>query len=103
MTEIERRWDERFGTEVVGGLREFLSALFRGGDANQPPIALGLTPPPGTVRAGDLAPALGRRDVGAAARQRMRDLVAQTEAFLRDPINALPYYPLWDLNHGFGP
>jgi len=103
VTEIERRWEERFGTEVIDDLREFLSALFRAGDANQPPIALGLTPPPGTVRAGDLAPALGRRDVGAAARQRMRDLVAQTEAFLRDPINALPYYPLWDMNRGFEP
>jgi hypothetical protein len=33
----------------------------------------------------------------------MRDLVAQTEAFQRDPINALPYYPLWDPNRGFGP
>ncbi|HTU45894.1 MAG TPA: hypothetical protein VMF91_12575 [Bryobacteraceae bacterium] len=103
VTEIERRWAERFGTEVVHDLREFLSALFRAEDANQPPIALGLTPPPGTVRAGDLAPALGRRDVGAAARQRMRDLVAQTEAFLRDPIDTLPYYPLWDMNRGFGP
>jgi hypothetical protein len=103
LTEIETRWDGRFDREVVGNLREFLSALFRPGDANQPPIALGLTPPPGTVRAGDLAPALGRRDVGAAARQRMRDLVAQTKAFMRDPINALPYYPLWDPNRGFGP
>jgi hypothetical protein len=56
-----------------------------------------------TARAGDMAPALGRRDLGPAARQRMRDLVAQTEAFVRDPAGALPHFPLWDMNRGFGP
>jgi hypothetical protein len=45
------------------------------------------------VRAGDLAPALGRGDVGAEAQQRMRDLVAQTEAFVRNPAGSLPHYP----------
>jgi len=34
---------------------------------------------------------------------RMRDLVAQTEEFMRDPAAALPHYPLWDMNRGFGP
>ena len=48
-------------------------------------MSQGLVPPPGTARAGDQAPALGRRDVGAAARQRMRDLVAQTGRY---PQNA---------------
>jgi hypothetical protein len=62
-----------------------------------------LVPPPGTARAGDQAPALGRRDVGTAARQRMRDLVAQTEEFVRDPVASLPHYPAWDMNRGFGP
>jgi hypothetical protein len=46
---------------------------------------------------------LGRRDVGAAALQRMRDLVAQTEMFIRDPVGTLPHYPAWDMNRGFGP
>jgi hypothetical protein len=42
-------------------------------------------------------------DIGPAARQRKRDLVIQTEAFVRDPAGALPHYPLWDMNRGFGP
>jgi hypothetical protein len=33
----------------------------------------------------------------------MRDLVAQTEEFVRDPAGTLPHYPLWDMNRGFGP
>ncbi len=27
----------------------------------------------------------------------------QTEIFLRDPANALPQYPLWDMNRRVGP
>ncbi|HUA84019.1 MAG TPA: hypothetical protein VMB85_09180 [Bryobacteraceae bacterium] len=50
-----------------------------------------------------VAPALGRRDIGAAARKRVRDLAAQTELFLGDPAGTLPHYPLWDMNRGFGP
>ena len=45
----------------------------------------------------------GSGRVGAGARQRMRDLVAQTEAFVRDPAGRLPHYPLWNMNRGFGP
>jgi hypothetical protein len=33
----------------------------------------------------------------------MRDMVEQTAAFVGDPANALPYFPLWDMNRGFGP
>ncbi|MGO8734958.1 MAG: hypothetical protein ACLQVM_19440 [Terriglobia bacterium] len=101
--QIEKRWEARFGKEKIGRLRESLQGLFdrRGGDSSL--LSEGLVPPPGTVRAGDQAPALGRRDVGAAARKRMRDLVAQTEAFVRDPAGTLPHYPLGDMNRGFGP
>jgi hypothetical protein len=96
--EIEARWEQRFGG-AAGRVREALLALFEtpGG------MAEGLTPPAGTVRAGDQAPALGRRDVGPAARQRMRDLVAQTQEFASDPARALPHFPAWDMNRGFGP
>jgi DNA-binding response OmpR family regulator len=62
-----------------------------------------LHPPLLDVRSGTQAPALGRRDVGAAARQRMRDLAAQTQMFVQDPVNRLPHFPLWDMNRGFGP
>jgi hypothetical protein len=100
---IERRWEVRFGKEQVSRLRGSLQGLLdrRSGDGS--PISQGMVAPQGTVRAGDQAPALGRRDVGTAARQRMRDLVAQTEAFVHDPAGALPHYPLWDMNRGFGP
>jgi DNA-binding MarR family transcriptional regulator len=101
--EIEKRWQERFGAAATRGLRDSLRELFVPRSGDRPLLSEGLVPPPGTARAGDQAPALGRRDVGAAARQRMRDLVAQTEMFLRDPAATLPHYPLWDMNRGFGP
>jgi len=101
--EIEKRWESKFGGETMGQLCESLEGFFnRQGKAGLL-LSECLLPPPGTVRAGDLAPALGRRAVGAAARQRMRDLIAQTEAFVRDPVGALPHYPMWDINRGFGP
>jgi hypothetical protein len=103
IAEIEERWEARFGKEQISRLRESLQILFDRRSGGGTLLSEGLIPPQGTVRAGDQAPALGRRDVGAAARQRMRDLVAQTQAFVRDPAGALPHYPLWDMNRGFGP
>ena len=103
IAQIEKRWEERFGKEQIGRLRQLLQSLFerRSGDGTL--LSEGLVPPQGTARAGDQAPALGRHDVGVAARQRMRGLVAQTAEFARDPASALPHYPLWDMNRGFGP
>jgi len=101
--EIEERWQTQFGQEKIHRLRDCLGALFVARNGNRLLMSEGLVPAEGTVRSGAQAPALGRRDVGAAARQRMRDLVAQTEMFVRDPVNALPHYPLWDMNRGFGP
>jgi len=95
--EIEERWLES-SSGATEELRESLAALLTGRRLSE-----GLKPPPATTRAGAASPALGRRDIGPAARQRMRDLVAQTEAFVRDPAGALPHYPLWDMNRGFGP
>jgi hypothetical protein len=101
--EIEDRWKARFGEEKVRVLRGCLENLFVARRDGLQLLAEGLVPPEGTVRAGTQIPALGRRAVGPAARQRARDLVAQTEMFIRDPVNALPHYPLWDMNRGFGP
>ena len=94
---IEEEWKKRFGaaTEEV---RESLTTVLKRGELRD-----GLRPPAGTTRAGAETPALGRADIGPAARQRKRDLVKQTEAFVRDPAGALPHYPLWDMNRGFGP
>jgi hypothetical protein len=97
--EIEQRWEADFGANQIRALRESLQTILTKGDL----LADALTPPAGTARAGDQAPALGRRDVGVAARKRMRDLIVQTEAFRKDPAGALPHYPLWDMNRGFGP
>lgn len=101
--DIEKRWEERFGKNGVGMLRGSLQRLFARHSGGMLLLSGGLVPPSGTVRAGDKAPALGRQDVGVAARQRMRNLVAQTEAFVRDPAVTLPHYPAWDMNRGFGP
>jgi len=101
--DLEARWSARFGKQPIGNLREALHGLFEAHRGDRPLLAEGLVPGPGTVRAADQTPQLGRRSVGTAQRQRMRDLVAQTEAFLRNPAGALPHYPLWDMNRGFGP
>ena len=98
VNEISRRWAERFGQDVIDSLRYALEELFR-----SPLIVDGLIPAAGTVRSGQQVPALGRKDVGTAARQRMRDLVAQTEAFINNPAANLPHFPAWDMNRGFGP
>jgi hypothetical protein len=95
--EIEENWNERF-TGAIKELRESLMTLL-----NRSQLSEGLKPPPGTIRAGAQTPALGRPDIGPAARRRQRDLVVQSEAFLHDPAGALPHYPLWDMNRGFGP
>jgi hypothetical protein len=101
--EIEKSWEARFGKKEISQLRENLLELFTHRDADGLALSACLLPPGGVVRAGRQSPALGRRDVGTAARQRMRDLVMQTEDFVRDPEQALPHYPLWDMNRGFGP
>lgn len=100
--QIDAEWEARFGKRRFGQLRESLLAMFAALDGKPAPIVAGLIPPPGVARAGAPTASLGRREVGPAARQRMRDLVAQTEAFIRDPAHALPHFPLWDMNRGFG-
>jgi len=86
-----------------------LSALFSGDSLrNSSPelsgsLPEGLIAPAGTARSGAPTPPLRRLSEGPAARQRMRDLVAQTGAFVSDPEGSLPHDPLWDMNRGFGP
>jgi len=80
-----------------------LSDLFVPRDGDRLLIAECFMSPEGNLRSGTQVPALGRHDVGVAAKQRMRDRVAQTALFIRDPVGALPHYPLWDMNRGFGP
>ena len=103
--EIEQAWEKRFGAQRVAHLQSALLRLFDLEGTGPRPLLIseGLVPPAGVVRAGDSAPALGRMDVGSAALKRMRDLVVQTEAFVADPVNALPHYPMLDMNRGFGP
>jgi hypothetical protein len=103
IAEIEKSWEAKFGGEKIHRLREALLNLFVAQAGGRLLISDGLVPADGTVRSGKQAPALGRRDVGTAARQRMRELVAQSEMFQRDPAGTLPHYPLWDMNRGFGP
>jgi hypothetical protein len=99
IAEIESRWKEKFPVrELRGALEEVLTAGGVGGLR----IIEGLTPPAGVARAGMPVAALGRRQVASASRQRGRDLVEQTEWFLEDPAGALPWFPLWDMNRGFG-
>ncbi len=100
---VEKRWETQFGKQKIRRLRESLFDLFVPRDGERLLIAESFISPEGNVRSGTQAPALGRHDVGVAAKQRMRDRVAQTALFIRDPVGALPHYPLWDMNRGFGP
>jgi hypothetical protein len=95
--EIEEKWLKCFNG-AAEELREALTTLL-----NRSELTEGLKPPPDTTRAGAQTPALGRHGAGPAARQRKRDLIVQSEGFVRDPAGALPHYPLWDMNRGFGP
>jgi hypothetical protein len=100
---IEKRWSEKFGGEELQRLRVALFDLFVPRSGERLLLAEGLIPHEGTIRSGAQGPALGRRDVGSAALQRARDMVAQSEQFQRDPAGSLPHYPQWDMNRGFGP
>ena len=93
---IESDWEIRFGKKCVQDLRKSIESLFLR-------ISEALTPPEGVTRSGFVPPALGRRELGPAAKKRARDLVAQTKSFMEDPAGSLPHYPLWDMNRGFGP
>lgn len=89
VSEIENRWARRFGQDEIRHLRQSLQSLLEQRDGHRLLLSVGLIPPQGVARAGYEAPALGRVSVGRAARQRMRDLVAQTKTFVRDPLGAL--------------
>lgn len=102
VAEIETGWETRFGKDRIDRLRDALRGLYAR-DEQGPLLAKGLTPPPSVARAGGSAPSLGRKKMAAAAVKRARELVLQTEAFVRDPAGALPHHPLWDMNRGFGP
>lgn len=101
--EIEKEWQTQFGKAEVQELRISLETLLEKGAGPNSLLTEGLVPPAGVARAGILVPALGRRDIGPAAKQRMKDLVEQTQLFLSDPAGTLPHYPMWDINRGFGP
>jgi phage tail protein X len=94
---IEARWEARYGRDTVACLRDGLEVLFTPSSDDMAPLAQALIPPPGTARAAEEVPALGRRAVGAGACATWR----------RKPgyscVITLPYYPLWDMNRGFGP
>jgi hypothetical protein len=101
--DIEDEWKLKFGAAAVRRLRASLEEVLAQRRDGKSVIGLGMVPPDGTVRAGSAAPALGRRDVGAAAKQRGHDSVEQTKLFVADPEGSLPHYPMWDMNRGFGP
>ncbi len=101
--EIEQEWEEKMGTQTIQQLREVLIEILTLKGANGTLIAQGLIPSPGTVRSGCVAPALGRQDIGAAAKRRALQMAAQSEAFIASPTDALPHFPVWDMKRGYGP
>lgn len=102
VVEIEERWHKQFGGALIRDLRGTLLGFFEHREGRDL-LAQGMAATFGVARTGGDAPALGRRKMAPAAVQRGRDLLAQTAAFVKDPAGALPHYPLWDMNRGFGP
>jgi hypothetical protein len=100
---IELEWQDQYGKRAVGNLRQALVEIREQRDGDRWRLSTGLVPPAGVARAGVAKSGLGRLEVDATARKRCRDLVAQSDAFVRDPLGTLPHYPLWDMNRGFGP
>lgn len=73
---VEASWEKRFGAEVVGRLRELLTAVAgHQAEAGGPSLALGLRPYPDGWRS-------------------RPPYLAQTKAFLADPAGALPRHPM---------
>jgi hypothetical protein len=50
-SDIERRWTERFGGDVLRTLRSALEAIVETSDLDDSPLAAAYGPPPGTWRA----------------------------------------------------
>ncbi|MDA4136814.1 MAG: hypothetical protein OK449_07450 [Thaumarchaeota archaeon] len=84
-SEIEKGWKEKFGPAKVRGLRSALGAIFALQKDGESVLGQGMGPPEGVIRAGSVAPALGRREPSVAAKQRGRDSVEQTKMFVTDP------------------
>jgi hypothetical protein len=115
VSHIEKRWAQNYGEDTIAELQDTVLDLFVARRGDRLLMAEGLVRAEGTLRSGAQAPALGRSDVGPAARQRMRDVVAQTERFQQDPavcvrfallpvvpdnrIGAQVYRSAWTCNH----
>jgi DNA-binding MarR family transcriptional regulator len=72
---VEDRWESRYGDAHLQRLRALLEALFEERDGESPMITLSLQPHPENWRA-------------------HRPYATRTEAFLRDPAEALPRHPM---------
>ncbi len=98
---IELEWQDQYGKRAVGNLRKALESIRDQRDGDRSRLSAGLVPPAGVVRAGGAAPALGRRDVGAAAqagsrsRRAVRSLCPRS-AGLAAALSAVGHEPrLW--------
>jgi hypothetical protein len=100
---IEKEWEGKFGTAKVRRLRSALETILALQKDGESVLGQGMVPPEAVIRDGSVAPALGRREPGVAAKRRGRDTVEQTKLFVTVPGDSLPHYPMWDMNRGFGP
>jgi hypothetical protein len=94
VVEVERAVDK--DGKVASALRALLGGTHQGDLA----LRAALTPPAGTRRAGE--PWVADSDL-PSMKKRDGEIVAQTEAFVANPLEALPHYPIWEATRGFGP
>jgi hypothetical protein len=98
---IEAKWQKQFG-ETIHSLRASLEGLFEAQEGGQPALTNCLLPPEGVARSGFTKPSLGRLTVSATSKRRSREMTDQTNEYIKNPAQALPWFPLWDMNRGFG-
>jgi DNA-binding MarR family transcriptional regulator len=75
VADVEDGWRTRLGARKVGDLRRALDAVLTAPGRERPALSDGLVPPPTGWRA-------------------WKQYVAKTEAFVADPLNALPHHPM---------
>jgi hypothetical protein len=81
--------------------RTALGALLTHAAGGQLSLRAALVPPAGVRRSGAVDTALERAHPSVQTRN--RELVAQTTAFVTDPLRALPHHPVWQGTRNFGP
>ncbi len=79
---IEENWRDRFGAAEIANLREASHCVIDERDGERSRLSIGLVPPIGTWRS-------------------KKPYLAQTQAFINDPVGSLPHFPMVSHRGGY--